>query len=186
MNQQAPIRQGNFIQTYSGVHFYPLDPRPEEILIEDIAHALSMQCRYAGHVNEFYSVAQHSVLVSHNVPKELALWGLLHDATEAYLVDIPRPIKPMLKGYAFIEDTLMREIAHKFYLKGRKIPEEVKRVDAAILVDESKALISHPTTGWTLPEPALGIDIIPWSPKEAEQRFMHRFLALTGPNHSYI
>ena len=86
-------RVGDWIQTMSGVIFYPLDPRPEEIRIEDIAHALSHQCRFAGHCREFYSVAEHSVRVSRELPQEFMLWGLLHDASEAYLVDLPRPIK---------------------------------------------------------------------------------------------
>ena len=83
-------RKGDWMQTHSGIQFWPLDPRPEDILIEDIAHALSNQCRFAGHCCFHYSVAQHSVLVSENVPAQDAMWGLLHDAGEAYLVDLPR------------------------------------------------------------------------------------------------
>jgi uncharacterized protein len=86
-------RTGDWIQTYTGKQFWPLSPLPEDIVIEDIAHALSMQCRFGGHVRTFYSVAQHSVHVSLLVEPQYALWGLLHDAAEAYLVDLPRPIK---------------------------------------------------------------------------------------------
>src|SRR5579885_2784587 len=89
------MRHGDWIQTYCGVAFYPLDPRPEEILIEDIAHALSMLCRFTGHVKRFYSVAQHCVYVSHRCDPKDALWGLLHDAAEAYLNDISRPVKSL-------------------------------------------------------------------------------------------
>ena len=86
-------RVGDWIQTYTGKQFWPIDPRACEITIEDIAHALSLQCRFSGHCREFYSVAQHSCLVSSYCIDEDAGWGLLHDAAEAYLVDLPRPIK---------------------------------------------------------------------------------------------
>lgn len=76
------------MQTFSGALYWPMDPRPEDVNILDIAHSLSMQCRYTGHVSKFYSVAEHSVHVSNIVPKELAMCGLLHDATEAYLTAI--------------------------------------------------------------------------------------------------
>ncbi|MFN9113590.1 MAG: phosphohydrolase, partial [Bacteroidota bacterium] len=70
-----------WIQTFSGIAFWPLDPKPEHVRIADIAHALSMKCRYNGHTRKFYSVAEHSVLVSRHVPEEDALWALLHDAS---------------------------------------------------------------------------------------------------------
>ena len=78
-------RRGDWIQTYLGIQFWPLDPRPEEVMLFDIAHSLSNMCRFTGHCREFYSVAQHSVIVSQNVPREDAAWGLLHDASEAYM-----------------------------------------------------------------------------------------------------
>src|ERR1039457_118422 len=84
-----------FIGTFSGLRFWPLDPNPEKILIDDIAHALAHQCRFGGHASRFYSVAEHSVHVSRLCPPEDALWGLLHDASEAYLVDLPRPLKQL-------------------------------------------------------------------------------------------
>ena len=82
-------RRGGWIQTYTGRQFWPLDPRIEDIDIHDIAHALSHQCRYSGHCLRFYSVAEHSVLLSHHVAGEHMLWALLHDAWEAYLAAIP-------------------------------------------------------------------------------------------------
>ena len=85
-----------WVQTVTGKAFYPLKPDPSLISIEDIAWALSMQCRFAGHVLHFYSVAEHCVYISNSVPMEDALWGLLHDATEAYLTDVPRPLKPLM------------------------------------------------------------------------------------------
>ena len=82
-----------FIGTFSGLRFWPLAPNLEKILVEDIAHALAHQCRFGGHASRFYSVAEHSVHVSQLCLPEHALWGLLHDASEAYLVDLPRPLK---------------------------------------------------------------------------------------------
>ena len=82
------MRIGDWMQTYTGERFWPLDPRIEDIHIRDISMALGKLCRYGGHTIFFYSVAEHSVLVSEYVPEEYALWGLLHDASEAYLSDI--------------------------------------------------------------------------------------------------
>ena len=82
-----------------GSVFFPLDPRPEEIGIENIAHALAMSCRYGGHSLDYYSVAQHSVLVSRLVSRSDALCALLHDATEAFIGDLIRPMKPKTSNY---------------------------------------------------------------------------------------
>jgi hypothetical protein len=95
---EGETRLGNWMQTQFGNQFWPLDPRPEDFDIKEIASALGKACRYAGHCFGFYSVAEHSVLVSQIVPPEFALTALMHDATEAYLVDIPRPLKPYLTG----------------------------------------------------------------------------------------
>src|ERR1019366_6268112 len=80
------------IRTYTGILFDFEEPEASPIRIEDIAHALSLLCRFAGHCKEFYSVAEHSVRVSYACPEEHALWGLMHDASEAYCVDVPRPL----------------------------------------------------------------------------------------------
>ena len=82
-----------YLSTYTGKKFYPYDPRPEQICIEDIAHGLSMLCRFAGQCRFFFSVAEHSIAVAHLLPANLKLFGLLHDASEAYLADLPRPVK---------------------------------------------------------------------------------------------
>ena len=76
----APARKGNWMQTFTGRQFWPADPRADEIDIRDIAHALSMQCRYAGHCTQFYSVAEHCVLLANAIPEQ-KLWALLHDAS---------------------------------------------------------------------------------------------------------
>lgn len=165
------------MQTATGLVFWPMDPRASEIEIEDIAHALSNLCRYLGHTREFYSVAQHSVLVARALPPELRAWGLLHDASEAYLVDVPRPVKPYLTGYREAEEVVERAVAEALGLCW-PMPTEVKRVDNAILADEAAQLMAKPPRDWRLAEPALGIDIDPWSPQTAKRRFLEAFHAL--------
>lgn len=103
------------IRTFTGAYIDPLNPDPAKIQIEDIAHALSMQPRFGGHLPVFYSVAQHSLRVSRLVTDPAQqLAALMHDAAEAYLIDVPSPVKQRLTGYREIEDNLMRMIAEKF------------------------------------------------------------------------
>lgn len=167
-------RKGDWMQTATGGAFWPLDPRPEEVRITDIAHALSNMCRYAGHCCTFYSVAQHSVLVSRSLPDNMRLWGLLHDASEAYVVDIPRPLKPYISGYKEIEHRVMQAVWERFGLSGDE-PPEVKRADNAILADEAAQLMVEPPMAWHLPEAPLGISITPWTPDMARAAFLREF-----------
>ena len=176
MTTQA-ARKGDWMQTATGRQFWPLDPRPEEICIGDIAHSLAHQCRFAGHCRQFYSVAQHSVLVSQAVPAEYALWGLLHDASEAYLVDVPRPVKPYLAGYRDAEDTVMRVVCLAFGLP-EEMPTEVKNADDAILADEAAQLMAPPPVSWNFRHPPLGLLIRPLLPVAARVQFLARFAEL--------
>lgn len=142
MNGEA-MRKGDWIQTFTGVEFYPLDPRPEDIKLADIAHALSMQCRYSGHVQQFYSVAEHSVRVAELCPSQDQMWGLMHDAAEAYLVDLPRPIKRhsgIGDLYRAAESALMEVICRRFGLPILQ-PTSVEEADKAMLWVESQALL---------------------------------------------
>jgi len=120
------------IRTASGLYLNILNPKPEQISLTDIAHALSNLCRFAGHTPTFYSVAQHSYLAASLVAHEHKLATLFHDATEAYLVDIPRPLKKHLPEYKPIEENLMKVIASKF---GFQFPfhPEVKKADETML-----------------------------------------------------
>lgn len=172
-------RIGDWMQTYTGVEFYPLDPHPGDINIRDIAHALSMACRYGGHCKRFYSVAEHSVLMAEEAPENMKLSALMHDASEAYLSDVIRPLKPFLSGYGPIEDRLMGAIAERFCFEW-PMPAEVKRLDNAILADEREQAMSRPPRDWYLPEPPLGVTLRFWSPKEAELEFLHAFWKYTG------
>lgn len=171
----------SWIQTYTGKKFFPLNPRVEDIDILDIAHALSLMCRYGGHCSHFYSVGEHSVILSRVVPKEDALWALLHDATEAYLVDVPRPVKKELTNYREIEAGLEVAIAMKFGL-GLPMPEAVKHADNSILTDEMHALMPNPPDRWDNELPALGVWFPLWDPPHAEAAFLKRFNELTGVN----
>ncbi len=174
-------RYGDWMLTRTGQVFYPLDPRLVEIHPYDIGHALGMICRFGGHVSDFYSVAEHSVLMSHAVSPANALWALLHDATEAYLNDLIRPLKRHLPEYVRIEQHLMTAIAVQFHLPGA-CPAEVKTADNRILVDERAALLPPYTRPWKSTEnvPALGVPISGWSPTEARRRFLDRYTELTG------
>lgn len=102
------------IRTYSGIYFNVFDPDVALIKIEDIAHSLAMQCRFNGHTKSFYSVAQHSVWVAERVPVKQKKAALLHDGSEAYLSDIPSPIKKYFTQYHKIEDDVMIAIAKRF------------------------------------------------------------------------
>lgn len=167
-------RKGDWMQTYTGVQFWPLDPRPEEVRLEDIAHSLANQCRYAGHVTRFYSVAQHSVLVSQIVPVGHSAWGLLHDATEAYLVDLPRPVKrysAMGSMYRDIETRLMLTICSRFGLPFDE-PISVKAADDVLLMTEKRDLMPNCPAKWRESAEPLPQIIRPWSPEEAEERFL--------------
>jgi hypothetical protein len=163
-----------WIQTYSGRRFDPLEPRPEQIEIVDIAHALSLLCRFKGHCLKFYSVAEHSVRVSRALPPDDALWGLMHDAAEAYLSDVPRPLKARLPGFQEAEDRLLELIAAKFGL-GWPMPEAVARADALLLSTEARDLMAPPPESWGLDVAPLPGKITPWPAPEAEASFLRRF-----------
>lgn len=168
-----------FIQSYSGAAVDFLSPKPEQILIDDIAHALSLLCRFGGHCSEFYSVAQHSVIASRNVPEKFALEALLHDATEAFLVDMPRPIKQVLKGYRDIESGLDKVIRAKYSLPEKMSPE-VHFIDNQMLATEKRDLMKISERPWSnLPDP-LEMKITPWSPVRSRREFMYTYNKLVA------
>jgi len=173
-------RHGSFMQTYTGRKFWPMDPRPQEVNIRDIAHSLSMQCRYAGHCRRFYSVAEHSVHIARwlvGVNKQAAIYGLLHDASEAFLIDVPRPVKPYLTGYRDAEERVMASVLVRFGL-GQDVPPIVKEADDRILADE---LVNLVRMQWhARHDDPLGVTLQYWSPAEAEEEFLETFKALGG------
>jgi hypothetical protein len=174
-------RHGDFMQTYTGRKFWPMDPRANEVCIRDIAHSLSLQCRYAGHCRRFLSVAEHSVLIARWVrgqtDAQTALWGLLHDASEAYLVDIPRPVKPYLTNYKEAEAKVMAAVCQRFGLP-LEMPAAVHEADERIIADE---LVNLVRMQWhARHDDPLGVRLMYWSPAEAEEEFLETFKALTG------
>jgi 5'-deoxynucleotidase YfbR-like HD superfamily hydrolase len=178
------VRFGNWMQTFGGRQFWPLDPRPEDVELEDIAHALANICRFGGHCREFYSVAQHSVLVSRVCPMEDALGGLLHDAAEAYVGDMIRPLKRMLDAYASAEVTVARAIGLRFGLdwlgdQGLPAPKSVKLGDEILLATEARDLMSAPPEPWVLGAEPMAERIVPLPPREAEALFLARFAELS-------
>jgi hypothetical protein len=172
-------RRGDWMQTFTGRAFWPLDPRPDEVEIADIAHALAHQCRYAGHCRRFYWVAEHSVLLARAVAPEHRLWALLHDAAEAYLVDLPRPVKRQVIGYATAEAAVMLAICARFNLPA-EMPLEVHEADGRMLHDESAQNMAAPPIPWNMPGMPLGVTLEFWPPARAEVEFMTLFDRLTG------
>lgn len=185
--------RGHWMQTFTGRAFYPLSPRPDDVHALDIAHSLSMQCRYNGHVERFYSVAEHCVLMSDYLVerwggrveldeqgRQLALWALLHDAAEAYCGDMVRPLKLHMPDFCEVDDSLTAVIAEHFGLEDRIIPREVKAVDTRILLDERDALLGPAPQDWALDVEPLGITIRAWSPNVARWEYLRRLAELTG------
>lgn len=171
-------RRGDWIQAFPAHQFWSLDPRFDEVHIESIAHSLAMQCRYAGHCLRFYSVAEHCVLLSRQVEPRHALWALLHDASEAYLVDVPRPVKGGLLGYHGIEHRVMEAVVRRFKLRPLQIPIEVHEADMRITTDEKRQNMA-PGLVWGTDElEPLGVTLRFWSPEQAEQQFLERFSEL--------
>lgn len=168
-----------WIQTYTGRQFWPLQPQAEHIDIRDIAHSLAMQCRFNGHCRGFYSVAQHSVLVSQVVPPHDALWGLLHDAAEAYISDLPRPLKHTAPGFRAAEEQLLGVIMAAFGLPA-EMPAAVAWADDALLATEMRELMRPPPAPWGLQVQPLELAITPLPPEQAEVLFLQRFAELTA------
>lgn len=176
-------RQGDWIQTATGKQFWPFDPRPEDIDIVDIAISLSKQCRFGGHCKDgaFISVAQHSVEVSLHVPEKDALWGLLHDAPEAYLGDLKRPIKkhPKFAFYRELEKAIMDCMCERFGLL-KECPASVHLADEYALATERRDFMASSPEPWeNMLSPWDDIQVS-WSPDKASWRFMDRFNELIG------
>ena len=175
--------QQTWIRTKTGKSFWPLKPTPEMVDIEDIAHALSHQCRFSGHTSQFYSVAQHSVHVSELIRKrynnpQMELAALLHDASEAYLVDVPSPVKRVMPTYKDAEHLVMAAISKKFGLKN--FDKEIKQADMDALATEARDLMGNPQ-GWAGLDGCVADETIlqPWPATLAKDLFLHKFKQLT-------
>lgn len=176
-----------YITTYTGVHFYPLEPNPEDIRIEDIAHALSMHCRANGHYKYFYSVADHCIdcaaeAQARGLDPYISMICLLHDAAEAYISDIPRPVKRDLKGIYEIEDRIADMVYIKFACRipDRKEFELMREIDDAMLYHEFKANMGEELTyGKIVSERSFKTRV----PAESETEFIEMFGKLRNRLH---
>lgn len=177
------------IKTYTGVIFSPFDPRLSDIKIIDIAHSLANQCRYNGHTRWGYSVGEHSVRVSEllearGYSRPIQLWGLLHDASEAYLLDLPQPLKqdPTIgPAYRHTEKRLMRLICLRFGLP-KKEPRAVKVADQVLLATEVRDIMRNDESHWRerVFERPLKTRIRPWLPAVVKFEFLRRYKQLGG------
>lgn len=206
-------RKGDWVCTYEGREFYPLDPRAEDVSIDDIAHSLSMQCRFNGHCRYFYSVGQHSILVHDLVERVIAgtsnngstrellafqnatsivptrrdgwharMWALLHDASEAYLSDIPRPLKcdDMMIGYVLAESVVEQVIAQKWRVQlNSEVKAVVKWADNVLLRNEAMQLMPRESAQrWNMPDYNVNIRIMPWTPRATEDAYKRLFYSI--------
>lgn len=174
-----------WIQTYTGRKFFPFAPRQQDIRIVDIAHSLSMQCRFNGHLTEFYSVAEHCVHASYLVSDEAKLAALLHDAAEAYIGDMPQPVKRNLSSFCELDHNLQNAVFARFGVNlTDNIIKEVKAVDRYMLFVEAEAYLPNPEllNDWQVDRypftPRTPITLKAWSPAEARSAFIGRFLEL--------
>lgn len=172
----------DWIQTFTGKKFYPLDPTTSAICIEDIAHALSLTNRFGGHSREAYNVADHSIRVMRLVPDYLKLAALLHDAAEAYLCDLPSPVKRHkdMAAYRHAEEMLMLHIGIKFGVPPR-LWAEVKAADIEMFSIEAWSLFPpERVKEWAYALPDTGERITPKSATESEVEFLMLYDKLIG------
>lgn len=165
----------------SGHYFDYLDPDQATIFITDIAWGLAYTCRFAGQSTEFYSVAQHSLLVSKLVPPELTLAALLHDAAEAYCGDIPSPLKRLLPDYKLIEQRVEAAIAKRFGVSAQMHPA-IKHADLVMLRTEQRDLTMASGHSWkyTSKYAPLAARILPQTATVAANNFLARYHKLGG------
>ena len=178
---------GPFITTISGKPFYLLRPEQSVIDVEDIAYSLARLCRFTGHVREFYSVAQHSVLVSEHVPQEgdghygYAMDALFHDAAEAYTGDINQPLKSILDGsFTKIEARIEWELANRLGLGYPRDPsikvEDLRAYETEVRDVAPFGRFSQVTDV----KPWDDVKIVGWEPEFAENQFLDRYVELGG------
>lgn len=188
----------SWIQTFTRQKFSVLEPDLVLLDVRDIARGLSMQCRYVGQVGKFYSVAEHCIRVSRKAEEMLVIhaghpeqseevqvtagWGLIHDAAEAYLGDVPAPVKrlPEMAAYRDAERRVMATICEWLSLP-KEEPRMIEFLDKDILGLEVSQLKSPPQAGWDLSAPWPGSHVLGWAPKVAEALFLARFERIFGP-----
>lgn len=170
----------DYVSTFSGNRFYPLRPYIDHVAIEDIAHGLAYQCRFNGQTREFYSIAQHSLIVASLVPPPLRLAALLHDAAEAYLGDMVKPLKVLLPEFAALEDQVTAIIATTFGIDFSDYGP-IKHADLIALATEKRDLMPHSAERWAYLD---GITPLPtiiraMDPQQAKRCFLDQYTSLT-------
>lgn len=171
-------RKGDWMPVFTGGRFWPQDPRPDDVRVEDIAHALARINRFNGHTRVSYSVAQHSVMVMDLLPDELKLFGLLHDASECYLGDVITPVKRLIRPfYEPLEEAVMLAVADAYgFTMGEREKAEVKVADMRLLATEVRDLTTAGFINGELTEPPLPYKIEQcWKPTKAERLFLVAF-----------
>jgi len=166
MNMKIEDIPKDCIRTNSGIFMNVFSPEPDMFCIEDIAHALAAQPRFAGHLNRHYSVAQHSVLAARMAKKKNKLATLLHDSTEAFILDMPSPIKARMPEYKKFEGILMTAIADKFKIQ-YPFDKEVKKIDKIMIHLEWDNLVNHNNKKFKC-----------WSQKKAKRKFLKMYYEL--------
>ncbi|WP_397452498.1 phosphohydrolase [Pseudomonas sp. NA-150] len=172
------------ILTRFNKHFNLRSPNAELIDPRDIAHALAHLCRFYGHTSEFYSVAQHSCIVADLVPEEHKLAALLHDATEAYVGDMARPLKACLPEYRSVEYRVWKAVCKRFQLD-LELPACVEKADLIALATERRDLMPSDPAIWDCLvdiEP-MAERIRPWGPVEARTTYFQRLMDQLGIDH---
>lgn len=185
MNQER-TKTSHHIMLHSGRTLDLGDPALDTITIDDIAHGLSNICRYAGQCRKFYSVAEHSVLVSRVLPCEW-LAGLLHDSAEAFVGDASSPLKLLIPEYRRIEKTVESAIFRRFGLAWPP-PPEVKVADICVMAAEQRVLMPKDTNRWLLDlhiKPA-NVEVRGLSPKKAKKLFLDRFYELVDQSKEHL
>ncbi len=170
-----------YVSTFLGNRFYFCDPRIDDVHIEDIAHGLAFQCRFNGQTRAFYSVAQHSLLVASLVPSRLRLAALLHDAAEAYLGDMVKPLKQCFPAFSAMEAKVMAIIGKRFGVD-TFTAAAIKRADLIALATEKRDLMPNSTEPWPSlrglqPTPTR---IVPMAPVEANEGFLEMYRQLAA------
>ena len=181
LSRQPRAESAPYVSTFLGNRFYFCDPRIDDVHIEDIAHGLAFQCRFNGQTRAFYSVAQHSLLVARLVPSRLRLAALLHDAAEAYLGDMVKPLKQCFPAFSAMEAKVMAIIGKRFGVDTFTDPA-IKRADLIALATEKRDLMPNSTEPWPSlrglqPTPTR---IVPMAPVEAKEAYLETYRQLAA------
>ena len=163
MRKKENLYTPNCIRTFSRIYLNVFKLTPSMIEIEDIAHALSLNCRWGGHIFKHFSVCQHSINCCDLASEKNKLAALLHDSSEAYILDFPKPIKDKLEDYKRVENNLMKVIAEKFHFE-YPLSKEIKKIDRDELVKEWNSLMLRREK-----------ELPTYSPKKTKKMFLDRF-----------